>query len=96
MTTIGDAILEERGIHVVPDILANAGGVTASYFEWVQNIQALTWDEPQVNALLEKILSRAYHNVINVMREKKLPMRTAAFMISIQRVAEAERMRGGF
>jgi glutamate dehydrogenase (NAD(P)+) len=96
VTTIADAILEERGITIVPDILANAGGVTVSYFEWVQNIQALTWDEPDVNDQLEKIMSRAYHNVVSVMKEKGVPMRTAAFSIAIERVAEAERMRGGF
>jgi glutamate dehydrogenase (NAD(P)+) len=96
VTTIADAILEERGIPIVPDILANAGGVTVSYFEWVQNIQAFTWDETRVNEQLEKIMSRAYQRVVDVMRDKKVPMRTAAFMISIKLVAEAEKMRGGF
>jgi glutamate dehydrogenase (NAD(P)+) len=96
VTTIADSILEERGIPIVPDILANAGGVTVSYFEWVQNIQAFSWDEPHVNEQLENIMLRAYLNVISVMREKKVSMRTAAFVISIQRVAEAERLRGGF
>ncbi len=96
VTTIADIILEERGIHLVPDILANAGGVTVSYFEWVQNIQAFTWDERNVNEQLEKIMSRAYQNVVHVMREQGVPMRTAAFIISIQRVAEAQRLRGGF
>ena len=96
VTTIADRILEERGVPIVPDILANAGGVTVSYFEWVQNIQAFSWDEPHVNEQLENIMLRAYLNVISVMREKKVSMRTAAFVISIQRVAEAERLRGGF
>ncbi|MFP6645411.1 MAG: Glu/Leu/Phe/Val dehydrogenase dimerization domain-containing protein [Candidatus Latescibacterota bacterium] len=96
VTTIADAILEERGIPIVPDILANAGGVTVSYFEWVQNIQAFTWDEQHVNEQLENILSRAYQSVVHIMQEKKVPMRTAAFSIAIQRVAEAERLRGGF
>ena len=96
VTTIADAILEERGIPIVPDILANAGGVTVSYFEWVQNIQAFTWDEQHVNEQLENILSRAYQGVVHIMQEKKVPMRTAAFSIAIQRVAEAERLRGGF
>jgi glutamate dehydrogenase (NAD(P)+) len=62
----------------------------------VQNIQAFSWDEPHVNEQLENIMLRAYLNVISVMREKKVSMRTAAFVISIQRVAEAERLRGGF
>lgn len=96
VTTIADAILEERGVIIVPDILANAGGVTVSYFEWVQNIQAFSWDETQVNDKLERIMSRAYANVITTMKEMAVPMRTAAFVISIQRVAEAERLRGGF
>ena len=96
MTTIADAILNERGIHVVPDILANAGGVTVSYFEWVQNIQALTWDEEHVNDQLEKMLVRAYRDVVESMHAHRVPMRTAAFMIAIQRVAETETLRGGF
>lgn len=96
VTTIADAILEERGVPIVPDILANAGGVTVSYFEWVQNIQALSWDEDRVNEQLERIMTRAYQNVTNVMKTRKVPMRTAAFTISIERVAEAERLRGGF
>jgi glutamate dehydrogenase (NAD(P)+) len=96
VTTIADAILEERGVIIVPDILANAGGVTVSYFEWVQNIQAFSWDETQVNDKLEGIMSRAYTNVITTMKEMAVPMRTAAFAISIQRVAEAEKLRGGF
>jgi glutamate dehydrogenase/leucine dehydrogenase len=70
--------------------------VTVSYFEWVQNIQAFSWDETQVNDKLERIMSRAYANVITTMKEMAVPMRTAAFAISIQRVAEAEKLRGGF
>ena len=96
VTTIADAILEERGVPIVPDILANAGGVTVSYFEWVQNIQALAWDETHVNEQLEKFMSRAYQRVVSVMRQKKVVMRTAAFSIAIGLVAEAERLRGGF
>ena len=83
-------------LEAATDILANAGGVTVSYFEWVQNIQAFTWDEQHVNEQLENILSRAYQSVVHIMQEKKVPMRTAAFSIAIQRVAEAERLRGGF
>ena len=95
-TLEADEILQGRGIYQLPDILANAGGVTVSYFEWVQNIQAFTWDELHVNEQLENIMRRAYLNMVSVMREKKVSMRTAAFVISIQRVAEAERLRGGF
>jgi glutamate dehydrogenase (NAD(P)+) len=96
VTTIADSILNERGIHVVPDILANAGGVTVSYFEWVQNIQALTWDEEDVNERLERMMTRAYRSVVKRMEDKHIPMRTAAFVIAIERVAETETLRGGF
>ena len=91
----GDAIFEKRGVMVVPDILANAGGVTVSYFEWVQNVQVFTWSLEQVNAELEKYMMAAYQAVHRVMRERNVRMRTAAFSIAIERVAEAERIRGG-
>jgi glutamate dehydrogenase (NAD(P)+) len=94
VTTIGDEILNERNITVVPDILANAGGVTVSYFEWVQNVQVFAWDEDHVNAQLEKYMMRAYSAVRDVMNERKVRMRTAAFSIAIARVAAAERIRG--
>ena len=96
VTTVADSILNERGIPIVPDILANAGGVTVSYFEWVQNIQAFTWNEDEVNAKLSKIMSKAYGDVVALMKSENCSMRTAAYMIAIQRVAEAERLRGGF
>jgi glutamate dehydrogenase (NAD(P)+) len=95
ITTIGDAILNERNVPVVPDILANAGGVTVSYFEWVQNIQVFTWEEERVNADLERILLKAYHDVIALMKSRRVNMRSAAFMIAIERVSQAERIRGG-
>jgi glutamate dehydrogenase (NAD(P)+) len=95
VTTIGDAILDQRGIIVVPDILANAGGVTASYFEWAQNIQEFAWEEERINSDLRRIMNRAYDGVVEVMKTSDVNMRTAAFMIAIQRVAEVERMRGG-
>ncbi len=94
ITTIADDILNERGILIVPDILANAGGVTVSYFEWVQNVQVFSWDEDHVNAELKKYMMRAYDAVRQVMQERDTPMRTAAFSIAIARVAEAERIRG--
>ena len=96
VTTAADSILQERGIQVVPDILANAGGVTVSYFEWVQNIQALTWEEAEVNARLERMMTRAYRSVVERMRSGPIPMRTAAFALAIERVAETETLRGGF
>ena len=72
-----------------------AGGVTVSYFEWVQNIQVFTWDEDQVNTELEKYMLPAYQAVRKVMDERQVNMRTAAFSIAIERVSEAERIRGG-
>ena len=95
VTTIGDAILNERGITVVPDILANAGGVTVSYFEWAQNIQEFAWEEERINTDLHRIMTRAYDEVRKTMKARDVNMRTAAFIIAIQRVAAAERIRGG-
>ncbi|MEC7226847.1 MAG: glutamate dehydrogenase, partial [Candidatus Latescibacterota bacterium] len=94
ITTIGDEILNERNILVVPDILANAGGVTASYFEWVQNVQAFSWEEERVNEQLEKYMLQAYQSVRSTMKERSARMRTAAFSIAIERVAKAEKIRG--
>jgi glutamate dehydrogenase (NAD(P)+) len=94
ITTIGDEILNERNILVVPDILANAGGVTASYFEWVQNVQAFSWEEDRVNEQLEKYMLQAYQSVRSIMKERSARMRTAAFSIAIERVAKAEKIRG--
>lgn len=82
-------ILSERGIVVVPDILANAGGVTVSYFEWAQNIQQFQWDLDRVNRELEKVMRKAYASVREVAREKKLDLRTAAFVLGIRRVGQA-------
>lgn len=96
ITTIADAILEERGVTVVPDILANAGGVTGSYFEWVQNIQVFTWGEEEFNQRLDNMLGKAYRDVVVLMKQHDIPMRTAAYMIAMDRVARAERLRGGW
>lgn len=96
VTTIADAILEERGITVVPDILANAGGVTGSYFEWVQNIQVFSWEEEEFNQRLDRMMGKAYRDVVVLMKQHDAPMRTAAYMIAMSRVAEAERLRGGW
>jgi glutamate dehydrogenase (NAD(P)+) len=89
-----DEILERRGVVVVPDILAGAGGVTVSYFEWVQNMQYLTWEEDRVNAELEKAMKDAYDRVANVARSRKLSLRTAAYVVAIGRVGKATLMRG--
>jgi glutamate dehydrogenase (NAD(P)+) len=91
-----DDILYDKGIFVIPDILANAGGVTVSYFEWVQNIQKLFWTEDDVNRNLEQIMIRSFNNVYDISVKEKVNMRTAAYMLAIGRVAEAKRLRGVF
>lgn len=86
--------LVEGGATIVPDILANAGGVTVSYFEWVQNTQRFYWDEAEVNTKLEGILRKAYDNVSSLAKNKKLDHRTAAFILAIREVGKATVMRG--
>lgn len=93
-TPTADDILFDRGILVVPDILANAGGVTVSYFEWVQNLQELIWSEEEVADRLQKILSRAFAETDQIARQKKVHMRTAAYILGVQRVAKAMELRG--
>ncbi|RLI60440.1 MAG: glutamate dehydrogenase [Promethearchaeia archaeon] len=93
-TPEADKILEERGIDVVPDILANAGGVTCSYFEWIQDRMAHFWDLDKVNEELDKIMLRAFENVHSLVIEKKIPYRLAAYFIAVERVAQAIKMRG--
>ncbi len=89
-----DKVLEERGIFVVPDILANAGGVVVSYFEWVQNLDNHYWDLPQVRKELEKIMVAAYSKVSGLATEHHLSMRTAAYTVAIERIARAMMLRG--
>ena len=89
-----DAILVEKDIFVVPDILANAGGVTVSYFEWVQNRAAYYWSEDVVNERLHEIMSRSFADVLALSKKHGVTMRTAAYMVGIDRVASAHRLRG--
>ncbi len=93
-TPEADDILRDRGITVVPDILANAGGVTVSYFEWVQGLQEYFWDEDEVYRRLERILVRAYDEVVTTSEKFKVDMRTAAQITAINRVAQATLTRG--
>lgn len=90
----GDAILRERGILLIPDVLANAGGVTVSYFEWVQDIQSFFWSESQVNARLARIMRRAFAEVWDASVAHKADLRTAAYIVGVARVAEATITRG--
>jgi glutamate dehydrogenase (NAD(P)+) len=89
-TTPGaDAILNDRGIFVIPDILANAGGVTVSYFEWVQNIQRFRWELDRINDELGKTMRKAYRAVSDTAQQEQIDMRTAAFVLAIRRVGKA-------
>lgn len=88
-----DGILKKRDVVVIPDILANAGGVIVSYFEWVQNIQSLMWDVEEVNRSLQKIISRAFDEVWEVSEEKKVTPRMAAYMVALKRLVAAKRFR---
>ncbi len=93
-TTDADRILQERGILVVPDILANAGGVVVSYFEWVQANQAYWWSQAEVEARLADRMTAAWNQVLSEAEQRRLPLRTAATCLAVHRVAEAHRQRG--
>lgn len=93
-TPMADAALAERGVTVVPDILANAGGVTVSYFEWVQNIQRFRWTEERVMEELANVLTTAYRQVAAIAEERDCSLRLAAFSLGVGRVTEAARLRG--
>lgn len=94
-TVEADRILEKKGVVVIPDILANAGGVVVSYFEWVQNIQSMAWDLDEVNKTLKKIMNQAYDGVSMMAKKHDVTMRMGAYMVSINRICTAGKMRGG-
>ena len=95
-TPEADATLNAKGIFVVPDILANAGGVIVSYFEWVQDLQSFFWEEDEVNARLRRILDRAFDEVTAIRDAESCTMREAAYMLAVRRVVEATQVRGIF
>ncbi len=93
-TPDADAVLANSDIFVIPDVLCNAGGVTVSYFEWVQDIQQFFWSEEHVNENLKKLMLRAFHQVLTLARERKLAMRTAALSLGVQKMAKEKLRRG--
>lgn len=95
-TRDADSILSDRGVVVVPDILANAGGVVVSYFEWVQDLQCYFWDEAEVNDNLKRIMVRSFKEVWDFSQEKNVPLRLGAYMLAVDRVANAVKSRGVF
>ncbi|MBI3951183.1 MAG: Glu/Leu/Phe/Val dehydrogenase [Acidobacteria bacterium] len=95
-TPAADRILFDKGVFVIPDILANAGGVSVSYFEWVQDQCGFFWDETQVNEQLERTMNKAFHDVLAESTKHQVDMRTGAYILAIGRVADATRVRGIF
>jgi glutamate dehydrogenase (NAD(P)+) len=94
LTIEANNILDGKGVFIIPDILANAGGVVVSYFEWVQDLQRFFWDEAEVDSRLNTIMRKAFREVISISQEKKIDMRTAAMVLGVKRVAEAVSVRG--
>ncbi len=94
LTPAADRILESKGVFVIPDILCNAGGVTVSYFEWVQDEQHLFWEAQDIYNRLERVMKTSFRDVLKIHQDRKVPMRIAANMLGIGRVAEAVKIRG--
>ena len=93
-TPAADAILRDKDVYVIPDVMANAGGVVASYFEWVQNLQHFRWEEREVNDRLGTVMRRSYREVSGRAKEEKLDLREASYLVGLERVVEAARTRG--
>ncbi len=93
-TLAADEVLNEKGVFIIPDILANAGGVIASYFEWVQDLQGFFWEEDEIKRRLKGIISRAFYDVLSISEKNKLDTRTAAYVLGVGRVAMACKVRG--
>lgn len=89
-------VLRDKGIFVVPDILANAGGLVVSYFEWVQDLQSFFWSEEEVNNQLRRVMDNAFHEVLEISQRHKVDMRDAAYILAIKRIADTMRVRGIF
>jgi glutamate dehydrogenase (NAD(P)+) len=94
ITLDADPVLDAAGIRVLPDILASAGGVVVSYFEWVQDLQAFFWEEPEVVRRLEQVMRRAYEHVMTVAANQNCSVRDAAYRLAVDRVARATAVRG--
>jgi len=93
-TPEADEILYSKGVHVIPDFLCNAGGVTVSYFEMVQNAYMYYWDEKEIHEKLDKKMTRAYHEVFDTSKRHGINMRKAAYVVAVQRVVDAMKVRG--
>mgnify|MGYP002534288676 FL=1 len=91
-----DEILEKRSITLIPDIFANSGGVIVSYFEWVQNIQELTWEREQVNEMLENLMTKSFKDLTDVVDECNCTFRMAAYIVPLRKLVYAEEIKGIF